>query len=101
MPGAPKRLPKVENIKEARERAIVAALAEYRSPGNAIGLNVIAEKRGLPPATLYQRLHGAVSIITSNKAKGNLSEEEERIWLDWQVSLAQCGFPEDRQQLHT
>ena len=75
----------------------MAALAEYRSPGNTIGLNVIAEKKGLPPATLYQRLHGAVSIITSNKAKGNLSEEEERIWLDWQVGLAQHGFPEDHQ----
>jgi len=49
---------------------------------------VIAEKKGLAPATLYWGLHGAVSIITSNKAKGNLSEEEEKIWLDWQVSLA-------------
>ena len=97
MPRIPKKLPKDRNIKEAQERAIVAALAEYRSPGNTIGLNVIAEKKGLPPATLYRRLHGAVSIITSNTAKGNLSEEEERIWLDWQVSLAQHGFPEDRQ----
>src|SRR5258706_16209240 len=101
MPRIPEKSPKDQNIKEARERAIVAALAEYRSPGNTIGLNVIAEKKGLPPATLYQRLHGTVSIITSNKAKGNLSEEEEKIWLDWQVGLAQRGFPEDHQQLHT
>ena len=101
MPRIPEKGPKDHDIKEARERAIVAALAEYRSPGNTFGLNVIAEKKGLPPATLYRRLHGAVSIITSNKAKGNLSEEEETIWLDWQVGLARHGFPEDRQRLHT
>ena len=101
MPRIPEKGPKDQNIKEAWEQAIVAALAEYRSPGNTIGLNVIAEKKGLPPATLYWQLHGAVSIITLNKAKGNLSEEEEKIWLDWQVGLAQCGFPEDRQRLHT
>ena len=88
MPKIPEKLPKNQSVKEAWERAIVAALAEYRSPGNAVGLNVIAEKKGLPPATLYQWLHGAVSIRTSNKAKGNLSVEEERIWLDWQVGLA-------------
>src|SRR5258707_12499331 len=97
MPRIPEKGPKDQNIKEAWEQAIVAALAEYRSPGNTIGLNVIAEKKGLPPATLYWQLHGAVSIITSNKAKGNLSEEEEKIWLDWQVSLGKHGFPEDGQ----
>ena len=101
MPQILEKVPKDQNIKEAWERAIAAALAEYRSPGNRVGLNAIAEKTGLPPVTLYWRLHGAVSIITSNKAKGNLSEEEEKIWLDWQVGLAQHGFPEDRQQLHT
>jgi len=53
MPRIPEKGPKAQDIKEAWERAIVAALAEYRSPGNTIGLNVIAEKKGLPPATLY------------------------------------------------
>ena len=88
MPRIPEKVPKDQNIKEAQEQAIIVALAEYRSLGNTIGLNVIAEKRGLPPATLYRQLHGAASVITLNKAKGNLSEEEESFWLDWQVGLA-------------
>ena len=79
MPRIPEKAPKDQNMKEAQEQAIVAALAEHRSPGNTIGLNVIAEKKGLPPVTLYWWLHGAVSIITSNQAKENLSEEEETI----------------------
>ena len=88
MPRIPEKGPKDQDIKEAQEQAIVAALTEYRSPGNTFGLNVIAAKKGLPPVTLYWRLHGTVSIITSNKAKGNLLEEEVKIWLDWQVGLA-------------
>jgi hypothetical protein len=54
MPRILEKGPKDHDIKEARERAMMAALAEYRSPGNTFGLNVIAEKKGLPPATLYQ-----------------------------------------------
>ena len=66
----------------------MGALTEYKTPGNIFGLNVRAGRRkGCPQQTLYWQLHGAVSIITSDKAKGNLSEEEERIWLDWQVGL--------------
>jgi hypothetical protein len=53
MPRILAKGPKDQDIKEAWEQVIVAALAEYRSPGNTFGLNAIAEKKGLPPATLY------------------------------------------------